>query len=233
MELTNQAVDRIKLQELQLNLSRTRALQESDLLPLADLDTDRIAEEALKKKVAEYDSVIQNLRQRHEDTVARCEHFKAEYTDDVPDSELLLNTFKYAAKVQEQRIERVNLAILNLALKAPAKGIVTEIYCRPGEYVAMGQPVASIIEPVSSEIVAYIPEERIFDFKRGTPVTLRRKAAPEQSYQSVVAAMGSAVVQLPNRLDPGAVILHWGLPVYIPMPELLQAKPGEAFDVIF
>jgi len=227
------AEDRIRLQGLELVLDRSASLQETELVPVASLDEDRIAYQALREKISREEPLVKEMQNHYQEARARYSTFVSEHLAAIPDSEQILKPLEYAVKVQEVRIEKVNLAIVKRVLRSPADGKVIEILRRPGEIVAMGQPVVTIIEPKSGEVVAYLPEERILDVKAGQPVKVRRKADPSQEYLSTVASIGTGVQQLPARIDPAAVVPRWGLAVHIPLSESLEAKPGESFEIIF
>ena len=183
--------------------------------------------------MAKQEPLVEMMRERFEEAESRYEKFAGENIEEIPRTEILLKPLEFAVKVQEVRIEQAYLAITKLVLRAPACGKVETILRRPGEFVAMGQPVVSIVDPRSVEVVAYLPEARILHIEEGASVTLRRKADPEEFFPSTVAHLSSSVQQLPARLTPGALTPSWGLAVHIPVPETLEVKPGEAIEVRF
>ena len=227
------AEDRITKQGLELTLNRTRQLEEHEFTSASDLDDDRIAFEALEAKVAKQESTTVAMFEACENADARYRKFLRNYVADTPDSQLLLKPLENAIEVQEIRIEMVNLAIVECVLRSPTNGRVAEIYHHAGEVVAAGQPVLSIVEPRASELVAYLPEHRIFDLQPGTEVRVRRVADPNRTFASSVASLGSSVDQMPLRLDPTAMAPRWGLAVIIPLPPSMEAIPGESFEISF
>ena len=231
--LADLAENRIEMQGLELTLGRTRQLEEQELTSVAALDNDRVAFDALSEKVAAQESALAAALTAHRDAENRYREFLDGFVLDVPDIELLLMPMKSSLEVQEIRIEMVNLEISKCVLRAPSGGRVVEIFHDTGEVVAAGQPVLSILEPQSTGVVAYIPEQRILDMEPGAMVKLRRVADPGQSFVSSIAAIGASVEQMPLRLDPLAAIPGWGLEVYIPLPGSWNVKPGEAFLISF
>lgn len=231
--LAGLAEDRIRLQGLELNANRTRTLHDSEIESLDTLEEDLYEFRALKESVARQVPFVDKMRQRYEEADSRFKKFASECIEEIPKTEILLKPLEYAVKVQEVRIEQANLAIIKLVLKAPSRGKVAAISRRPGEFVDMGQSVISIIHPQSTEVVAYLPEERILDIEKGATVKMRRKADTGNFFLSTVAFIGCCVEQLPARLAPGSMVPSWGLAVHIHIPDALEVKPGEAIEVIF
>lgn len=231
--LASLAEDRIRLQGLELILNRNRALEEDQWIPRADLDDNRIAFEALGERIEKQEPLVDEMRTRYLETDKRFNRFMEECLAQIPGSEPILKPLEYAVKVQEVRMEQINLAIVKLALRAPADGRIDEIFRRSGEVVAMGEPVVSIVETRSSEIVAFLPETRILEIGPGSQVRIKRIANPSQVYESSVASVDSSIRQLPVRTNPGFTVPSWGLAVHIPLPNSVEAKPGEAFEVVF
>jgi multidrug resistance efflux pump len=227
------AENRIKLQGLELTLGRTRQLVEEEHSSVATLDDDRIAYEALRDKITGQKKAVAAMFQAHRDAGDRYQEFLTGYLLDVPDTELLLKPLESGLKIQDIRIERVNLAISRCVLRAPVSGRVAEILHQTGEVVAAGQPVLTILDPRPTGVVAYLPENQILDLEPGTEVRLRRVADPRQSFPSSVSSLGASVDQMPLRVDPLAATPGWGLAVFVPLPESQDAKPGEAFLISF
>lgn len=225
--------NRIQLQGLEINLGRTRELEEQEMASVANLDDDRLAYEALRDKIAGQEKAVAAMFEAHRDADDRYQEFLAGFLLEVPDTELLLKPLESGLKIQEIRIEMVNLAISKCLLRAPASGRVAAIHHETGEVVAAGQPVLSILDPRTTGVVAYLPEHRILDLEPGTEVKLSRVADPRQSFISSVSSLGANVEQMPPRLDPLAAVPSWGLAVYVPLPDSQNAKPGEAFLISY
>ena len=56
---------------------------------------------------------------------------------------------------------------------APIAGIVYDTLYRPGEWVAAGAPVVSLLPPGNVKIRFYVPEPALAAIRRGTAVTVR------------------------------------------------------------
>lgn len=231
--LTDLAEDRITVQGLELNLGRTRHLQAGEMVSTAALEDDRIEFEALTERIVRQEAAVEAMLSTYRNAQGRYQEFLANHVVDAPDPELLLKPLESGLKIQETRIEMVSLAISKCVLRAPSPGRVAKIFHRSGEVVAAGQPVMSILDPLSAGIVAYLPEHRILDLEQDVEVRVRRVADPRLSFVSSIACLGSSVEPLPLRLDPLAETPGWGRAVFIPIPGSLTAVPGEAFEVSF
>lgn len=229
--LAEQAEDTVRLRGLELAYERTKSLVSSGTTTQALLDLDQTAHDALEKAIAERETRIGKLEARRRQAERRYAEFAKAAPPSAAGSEAIIRPHRHAVEVQEVRVERANLEIAKLVLRSPGAGRVAAILRRPGEHAAAGEPVVSIVAPRATEIVAWIPEERIAEVRPGTRVRLRRAAMPGVEAESTVATLGPRVELLPERTDPAAVMKRWGLPVQIPLPPSLVARPGEAFEI--
>jgi HlyD family secretion protein len=58
------------------------------------------------------------------------------------------------------------------AQRAPAAGLVTDVFYRPGEWVGAGQPVLSLLPPANRKARFFVPESDLAKLKMGQAVTL-------------------------------------------------------------
>ncbi len=225
--------DRIELQGLELTLNRTNRLQESDIATRATQEVDRVAFEALGERVVRSETMVEAMHAAYREAEVRYRLFQAELVAEAPDADLLLGPLESAIGIQEVRIERAILAIGKLVLRAPVAGHVEAILSRAGEMVAACQPVITILKSQSTDVVAFIPEHRILEYQPGTPVKIRRVADPNRVLISSIECLGAGVEKLPPRFEAQTSIPSWGLAVFIPLPDSIMAKPGEAFGISF
>ena len=115
--------------------------------------------------------------------------------------------------------------------RAPAAGIVNDTLYRPGEWVAAGAPVVSILPPANVKIRFYVPEPALATLQHGAPVTIRCDGcadaiparitfiAPQAEYTPPVIYSrenrGKLVFLLEARPDAPNPSLHPGLPVEV------------------
>ncbi len=73
----------------------------------------------------------------------------------------------------ERALAQANWRFSQKVQPAPAGGLVYDTYYRPGEWVAAGSPVASILPPEYMKVRFFLPESRLGEFQIGTPVEIR------------------------------------------------------------
>jgi HlyD family secretion protein len=83
----------------------------------------------------------------------------------VDDAEAVIRTEMARLNAAETRLTRRKLA-------SPVNGSVQEIYYRPGEYVAAGRPVVSLLPPDNIKIRFFVPETVLPKISLGQPVTI-------------------------------------------------------------
>jgi len=222
--------DQIVLHGLDLRLDRTKALKDSQLATARRLDKDRTKRDAIFQRIESQGPVIARLETKYDEAVQRYEDFKARWAGKNPSADVIVKPFQYAIEVQQARIEKVNYAITRLDLKSPIAGKVSEIIRRPGETVAVGEPIVRLIEPIPREVVGWVPERSLLEFGVGDDVVLRRRAEPDKLIRTAVASRGDRLEAVPERLSPR--FPQFGIPIRITLPDSVRAVPGEAFDII-
>jgi HlyD family secretion protein len=141
--------------------------------------------------------------------------------------ELLSTQAQAAAQVRVLREQ-----LTNKSMQIPARGEITEIYYRPGEWVAPGQPVMSLLPDDKRRIRFYVPESVIATLHTGQvidtlcdgcatpiPATIDFIAARAEYTPPVIYSQGSReklvfrVEAAPSAQD--AARLRPGLPVEV------------------
>jgi HlyD family secretion protein len=89
----------------------------------------------------------------------------------------------------ERGLAQANWRFSQKVQPAPAGGLVYDTYYRPGEWVAAGSPVASILPPEYMKVRFFLPESRLGEFPIGAPVEIRMDglAAPLEGKVSFVS----------------------------------------------
>ena len=108
------------------------------------------------------------------------------------------------AKVDSARAVR-DLAAIQLAdtrIVAPADGIVSNKSMEPGQLVAAGQPLLSLVPLADIWIVANMKETDVRDLKPGAPAELEIDAYPGQAVEGTVASVGPATGARFSLLPP-------------------------------
>jgi HlyD family secretion protein len=75
-----------------------------------------------------------------------------------------------ALRTAQARLNAAQTRLARRKVPSPVSGIVQQIYFRPGEMVAAGRPVVSLLPPANIKIRFYVPEYRLPDIKLGDSV---------------------------------------------------------------
>ena len=114
---------------------------------------------------------------------------------------------------------------------APAAGVVTDTLFRPGEWVAAGAPIVSLLPPGNVKVRFYVPEPALASLRVGAPVVVRCDGcaaavsariafiAPQAEYTPPVIYSrenrAKLVFLVEARPDTPQPSLHPGLPVEV------------------
>lgn len=199
------------------DLVRTRKLVADRFLPPQREDAAVAARDRDRARVAELDAQLRvaNLPARADAIAAAKAEVKAA---------------RDALAQAQWRIDQKSQA-------APAAGLVDDTLYRPGEWIAAGAPVVSLLPPGNVKVRFFVPETRLATIKAGDAVTVRcdgcardiaarvRFISPQAEYTPPViysresrAKLVYLVEARPDVPDPA---LHPGLPV-----EVTQAAPA-------
>jgi HlyD family secretion protein len=135
------------------DLARTQKLVAEKFLPPQQLDQAKAARDRDSARVAELTEQVRiaNLPARSDQIAAAGAEAKAA-TD--------------ALAQAQWRVEQKTQA-------APASGLVVDTLYRPGEFVAAGQPVVSLLPPANVKVRFYVPEPIVGTLRIGDTVSVR------------------------------------------------------------
>jgi HlyD family secretion protein len=124
-------------------------------------------------------------------------------------AEARLATIRAAARVDEIEAQRAAVAAAKAALAqaswrlgqrrvaAPAGGLVADTIFRPGEHVAAGEPVVSLLPPENLRVRFFVPETALASLHRGPRVSIACDSCPED-----LAATVSFIAPQPEFTPP-------------------------------
>lgn len=134
-----------------------------------------------------------------------------------------------AAQAQVQAI------LGQMRLVAPFDGIVTVRHREPGEVVAPGAPVLSVIDPTDRWVRVFVPQDRVGRLAPGQAVDFVTDAFPDRTYRGEVAAIATEAEFTPRNVQTTEerVKLVYAVRVRVVGDSALEVKPGLAADVRF
>lgn len=155
-------IDIILQQKQQAEVALTNARQEyarvlplskSGMASLASRDDARAALDSAKARLAELNAEL---------TAAGL----GARTDQITAAEAALQSAGYALIRAEKTLD-------DAAPMAPAAGTIDDTFFEPGEFIAAGQPVVSLLPPEQVKIRFYVPQRTVPTLKPGQPITIR------------------------------------------------------------
>ncbi|WP_424361617.1 HlyD family secretion protein [Methylocystis parvus] len=139
------------------------------------------------------------------------------------------------------QLQAIDIRIARQAVKAPAAGVVQDVFFRPGEVVKEGQPVVALLPPENRKVRFYVPEPRLASLRLGGKarigcdgcpsdlfgrisfVSSREEYTPPVIFSDVERA--KLVFKVEARLEGKARELPLGMPVSVtPVGEGEAAK---------
>src|SRR3954447_2836623 len=121
----------------------------------------------------------------------------------------------------------------NLTLTAPFDGLVTVRHREPGEIVAAGSPVLTLINPGDRWVRIYIKEDRVGAVHLGSRAAISSDTYPGKTYQGEIAYIASEAEFTPKNVQTTEerVKLVYAVKVRILQDPAYELKPGLPADV--
>jgi HlyD family secretion protein len=140
-----------------------------------------------------------------------------------------------------EQLRAIDIRISRQSVKAPAAGVVQDVFFRPGEVVKEGQPVVALLPPENRKVRFYVPEPRLAGLRLGAQVRVscdgcpndlsgrisfiagREEYTPPVIFSDVERA--KLVFKVEARLEGKARELPLGMPVSVtPLGEGAEAR---------
>lgn len=111
------------------------------------------------------------LREQDRQRVARLEaDLKTAHLGARPDQ---IAAAEAVVRAQEATLARAQWDLDQTRQSAPQKGLIFDVFYRPGEWVAAGRPVVALLPPANIKVRAFVPEPRLGAIAVGTTVQVR------------------------------------------------------------
>jgi HlyD family secretion protein len=139
------------------------------------------------------------------------------------------------AAVEQARanVARAEAALGYAVVTAPFSGVVTVRHREPGEAVAAGVPVLTLLDPADRWVRIYIREDRIGRVRLGMAAKIVADTYPERVYSGEVVFVGDEAEFTPRNVQTAEdrVRLVYPVKVRITGDEGFELKPGIPADV--
>jgi len=223
-------------QRTQLAAARVNLqLAEGEHRRMAELFKDRIVSERVYEQAKAAQERLQNEVEEMSKLVSEGEQNirSLQLTNAADISKVSNSPLLAAIAVQEAKLRQTEAELSPIQLKAPMDGIVSAIFCRSGEAVTAGQPIASIATLNPVRIVGYLRAPILDEPKVGMRVEVRTRGWKREVGLAKIIEIGTQLEALPATLLGPARLAgaELGLPIDISLPLDLRIRPGELVDI--
>jgi HlyD family secretion protein len=97
-----------------------------------------------------------------------------------------------SVEIMAATVAQAQARLAKRQVTAPADAIVQDVYFRPGEVVAAGQPVLALLPPGNRRIRFYVPEPKLAGIRMGQVVALACDSCPDGLTATVTFMAGQA-----------------------------------------
>ncbi|HBA83495.1 MAG TPA: hypothetical protein DCZ95_05305 [Verrucomicrobia bacterium] len=118
-------------------------------------------------------------------------------------------------------------------LRANRDGIVSEIYHRPGNVVAAGLPIATVVEEQASSVIGFLPEFMARDVNVGMTAYLTHTTFNQRAVKARIVALAPDILSLPARVNPVPGRVYRGRRIVVEPIEPNDFFPGESVNIQF
>ena len=134
----------------------------------------------------------------------------------------------------EAMVAQVEAALSNAVITVPFPGRVTVRHKEPGETVAPGLPVLTLMDPEDRWVRIYVREDRIGEVALGQGATISSDTYPERSYTGQVVFIADQAEFTPRNVQTTEerVKLVYAVKIRITGDPSHDLKPGIPADVV-
>jgi HlyD family secretion protein len=133
----------------------------------------------------------------------------------------------------EAAVRVIEATLAAMTIRAPFDGVVTVRHREPGEIVAAGSPVLTIMNPDDRWVRIYVPETRIGAVRVGQAATITTDTFPEKTYRGEVSVIATEAEFTPKTVQTTEerVKLVYAVKVRVTGDPARDLKPGMPADV--
>jgi len=186
--------------------------------------------DTLSRKITENQHLLAQAEIAAKAAEERRDEFSSTHLVD-PSVDASLEALRKAIDVQNRLMDEVSVEVRSLAIKAPADGIVSELFTRPGEVALPQSPILTIAESDPQLVVAYASDASSGIIRQGQSVELIKHGLKPQVARSQIVEVGPVIDVVPQRLLQNPDIPQWGRPFTVKAPPGMKLIPGEKVGI--
>lgn len=133
----------------------------------------------------------------------------------------------------QANVQALEATLANMTIRASFDGLVTVRHREPGEIVAPGQPVLTLMNPNDRWVRIYIPENRVGAVSLGQRAAISTDTYPDKRYAGEVTYIAPQAEFTPKNVQTAEerVRLVYSTKVRVTEDPGLELKPGMPADV--
>ena len=215
---------KVELERLEREFERSVELYETQLIAQNEFEIAGNRLDKQRELVAQTEALIADIKESLESLIPKSRSLHP--SDPVPALEMLEE--RQAFLYQQMETEAAPISI-----RAPIGGYVEKIRVHAGQVVLIGDSILDIVSESAGQIVTYLNSRRTYEPQRGRKVELSCRGTPRGVYRSEIENVGHRFQQISGNLAHLSASDPIGLPIYVSIPEGMEAMPGELVDIYF
>jgi multidrug resistance efflux pump len=224
------AVNRLEAQRKSTYFDCLKPLYEKKIVSELELTNARLLRDEAVKRLAENTKVLGEAETEKKGAETRLALMPKFQSADVTK---VLAPIAEAVRVQEAKINGVDVEISRLTVHAPFKGMICAIHAWPHSAIRAGDPIVTLASDKGRYLVSYVRQEQHVEPKEDMAVDVRKRLAISPTVRTIVERVGPQVEPIPVHLCRDPKMPEWGRPVRITLPDGFPGRPGELFEVTF
>ena len=233
---TKVAADRMTLGDLDSEVKISEDLASREAISAIELEKVKTQRAALAASIEDNESLLQQAQANLETAQQRLTQFDSTQPQE-PSIENALEVTRKAIHVEENRVKEVLAQIKalgerqELKLTSPVDGVVSHIWRNAGETVIAGDPIVTIAQGSSNEVIGYAGQQMASLVRGDMTVEVIKVTEPMQVVTATVTFVGPQVEEMPAQLWQNPNVPEWGRPFTVAIPPNFAVLPGEVVGI--
>lgn len=197
------------------------------------LEELKAAAEALQQRIGLREQAMGDWRVKIDEMRKRRKDFQSFSMPRPPERpERELAPQKAAIEVAAARHTELQARMALLTLRAPASGVVTQVFARPGEWLSSGVPALIVRDPIPKRVQAFVDPDQVRGVDPGDRAVVSPRDGSGRKLRGVVQTVAMGVTEQPGQMPLGLYGKpRWSHSVWVVLFDE-GLRPGEQVDVL-
>ncbi len=225
---------KIDLEQAKVELTRT----EKDLARATELVKDKyISDEFYDISLAAHDNAqaaVSNLQEMLPLLSENVEKLRLSIEKDATDIDTHYSQLEKELDSLQTKLDNIAGPETPIILSAPIDGIISGVWCTPGETVADGQIMAMVNASESTRLIGYLRQPFSVDPTPGMQATIVTHTSRRTLATTEVEYVGNFMEPITNSLARVSTsqLVDMGMPISFKIPEGVKIRPGEVVGIM-